>query len=243
MTIRRSLHLHRVVELLGKAVLVARESRTPRSVDRQVPAFALRTDSCAVPPTPRSCAPWGLPRSSNGSNACSAPSPSRARGVVGSRKSATAPSTPGHPLSRATCLWTASSSATISSIVSAISHGGFYYGRNLSHASALLDEKRSELSHQVAARFARARHRLSELKERLGTGIFEELPGSRRRRPRTSTLRTSVKDSGESSGLPRVREQGTPLRCRGREPGGRLRRRATGRRTVRLIHERCMGGG
>lgn len=49
-----------------------------------------------------------------------------------------------------------------------------FYGSRRSDAATLLDAKRSEVGHRVAAKMALARHRLTELEERLGTDIFQE---------------------------------------------------------------------
>lgn len=49
-----------------------------------------------------------------------------------------------------------------------------FYGSRHRSATTLLDQKRSEVGHRVAAKMASARHRLSELEERLGAEIFQE---------------------------------------------------------------------
>jgi len=51
---------------------------------------------------------------------------------------------------------------------------GAFYGDRHANALTLLDEKRTEVGHLVAARLARARRRLTELEERLRDGLFKE---------------------------------------------------------------------
>lgn len=50
-----------------------------------------------------------------------------------------------------------------------------FYGENYWSACALLDEKRTEVGHKVAAKRAKARLRLTELEKRLGQDAFQAL--------------------------------------------------------------------
>ncbi|MEU7839976.1 hypothetical protein AB0B39_03295 [Micromonospora sp. NPDC049114] len=49
-----------------------------------------------------------------------------------------------------------------------------FYGDHRANVLTLLDEKRTEIGHRVAAKLARARRRLTELEERLGEEMFKE---------------------------------------------------------------------
>jgi hypothetical protein len=49
-----------------------------------------------------------------------------------------------------------------------------FYGNHHRNAMALLDEKRTEVGHRVAAKLARARSHLGELERRLGDELFKE---------------------------------------------------------------------
>lgn len=49
-----------------------------------------------------------------------------------------------------------------------------FFGEHHQSVVDLLDAKRSEVGHRVAAKRARAQHRLADLKERLGAAVFEE---------------------------------------------------------------------
>jgi hypothetical protein len=49
-----------------------------------------------------------------------------------------------------------------------------FYGDHHANVLALLDEKRTEVGHRVAAKLARARHHLRELEQRLGDAVFKE---------------------------------------------------------------------
>lgn len=50
-----------------------------------------------------------------------------------------------------------------------------FYGNHFGSVQELLDQKRTEVGHQVAVKRARARLRLNEIEERLGSEIFSEM--------------------------------------------------------------------
>ena len=52
-----------------------------------------------------------------------------------------------------------------------------FYGDHQANVLALLDEKRTEVGHRVAAKFARARRQLNELEQRLDGELFQETTG------------------------------------------------------------------
>jgi hypothetical protein len=60
-----------------------------------------------------------------------------------------------------------------------------FYGDHYWNARDLLEEKRSEVGHRVAAKRARARNHLKVLEEQLGASCSGKLPADSRNRQRT----------------------------------------------------------